>query len=53
MLRFRRMRTFQKFASVHASVFNHFNQERALYSRQNLKANRAAALAERRIHLSA
>jgi putative transposase len=28
-LRFRRMRTLQKFASVHASVHNHFNQERA------------------------
>jgi putative transposase len=46
MLRFRRTRTLQKFASVHASVHNHFNQERALYSRQNFKANRAAALAE-------
>lgn len=46
MLRFRRMRTLQKFASVHASVHNHFNHERALYSRQNFKVNRAAALAE-------
>ena len=46
MLRFRRMRTLQKFASVHASVHNHFNQERSLYSRQNFKVNRAAALAE-------
>ena len=46
MLRFRRMRTLQKFASVHASVFNHFNKERSLSSRQNFKANRAAALAE-------
>jgi putative transposase len=46
MLRFRRMRTLQKFASVHASVHNHFNQERALYSCQNFKLNRAAALAE-------
>ena len=46
MLRFRRMRTLQKFASVHASVHNHFNQERALYSRQKFKLNRAAALAE-------
>lgn len=46
MLRFRRMRTLQKFVSVHASVHNHFNQERALYSRQNFKLNRAAALAE-------
>ena len=46
MLRFRRIRTLQKFASVHASVFNHFNKERSLSSRQNFKANRAAALAE-------
>ena len=46
MLRFRRMRALQKFASVYASVHNHFNQERALYSRQNFKANRAAALTE-------
>ncbi len=30
MLRFRRMRTLQKFASVHASIHNHFNQERSL-----------------------
>ncbi len=46
MLRFRRMRTLQKFASIHASIHNHFNQERHLYSRQNFKANRIAALAE-------
>ncbi len=45
MLRFRRMRTIQKFAAVHASVSNHFNQERYLYSRPNFKLNRAAALA--------
>jgi putative transposase len=46
MLRFRRMRTLQMFASVHASVFNHFNKERSLSSRQNFKANRTAALAD-------
>lgn len=46
MLRFRRMRNLQKFASVHASVSNHFNQERHLYSRDNFKTNRTAALAE-------
>ncbi len=44
MLRFRQMRTLQKFASVHASVHNHFHPERSLYSRQNFKTNRAAAL---------
>jgi putative transposase len=46
MLRFRRMRTLQKFAAVHASVSNHFNQERSLSNRDNFKINRAAALAE-------
>jgi len=46
MLRFRRMRTLQKFAAVHASVYNHINQERSLSSRPNFKLNRAAALAE-------
>ena len=49
MLRFRRIRTLQKFASVHASVFNHFNhfnQERSPSSRQIFKQNRIAALAE-------
>ncbi len=46
MLRFRRLRTLQKFASVHASVFNHFNQERSLSSQQIFKRNRTAALTE-------
>ncbi|WP_044044627.1 IS6 family transposase [Octadecabacter antarcticus] len=46
MLRFRRMRTLQKFVAVHASVHNHFNQERHLYIRSNFKLNRAAALTE-------
>ncbi|WP_093161549.1 IS6 family transposase [Aliiruegeria lutimaris] len=46
MQRFRRMRSLQLFASVHASVFNHFNSERSLSSRANFKKNRAAALAE-------
>ena len=46
MLRFRRIRSLQKFASVHASVINHFNQQRHLYSRDNFKLNRTAALAE-------
>ena len=53
MLRFRRMRTLQKFVAVHSSVHNHFNQERALYSRQNFKVDRAAALAEWRVLLTA
>jgi len=46
MLRFRRMRSLQKFVSVHASVSNHFSQERSLSSRPLFKLNRAAALAE-------
>jgi putative transposase len=46
MQRFRSMRCLQKFAAVHAAVYNHFNQERALYTRANFKANRAAALSE-------
>ena len=46
MLRFRRMRTLQKFVAVHASVYNLFNTERSLSSRHLFKANRAAALAE-------
>ena len=46
MLRFRRMRSLQKFASVHAPIYNLFNSERSLYSRPNFKVNRAAALAK-------
>jgi len=46
MLRFRRMKTLQKFASVHGQVHNHFNQERHLISREIYKERRSAALAE-------
>ena len=46
MLRFRQMRSLQKFVAIHGSVHNHFNQERHLYSRDNFKLNRAAALSE-------
>jgi putative transposase len=46
MQRSRRLRSLQKFASVHASVLNLFNSERSHYSRPNFKLNRAAALAE-------
>ena len=45
MNRFRRMKTHQKFASVHASVHNRFSQERHLVSRKIYKKKRAAALA--------
>ena len=43
MLRFRTMKTLQKFASVHAQVHNHFIQERHLISRQEYRKRRAAA----------
>ncbi len=46
MQRFRSMRCLQKYSAVQASVCNHFNQERHLYSRDNFRAGRAAALAE-------
>jgi len=42
MLRFRQMRALRKFASVHADVHNHFDQERHLIDR---KAHRSAASA--------
>jgi putative transposase len=46
MARFRRMKTLQKFSSVHASVHNHLSQERHLVSREIYKQRRSAALAE-------
>ena len=46
MERFRRMKTLQKFSSVHASVHNHFNQERHLISRELYRERPSAALAE-------
>lgn len=46
MQRFRRMKSLQKFASVHASLHNHFNSERHLVDRQTFKLRRSAALAE-------
>ena len=46
MLRFRRMKTLQKFASVHANIHNHFNSERHLIDRETYKARRSAALVE-------
>ena len=52
MLRFRRLRSLQKFAAVHASVYNLFNSERSLSSRSTLKLNRDAALAEWRALLA-
>ena len=45
MVRFTDIKTLQKFAAAHASIHNHFNQERHLYNRENFKLNRSAALA--------
>ena len=46
MLRFRQMKTLQKFSSVHAAFHNHFNQERHLVSRNDYKVRRSAAMTE-------
>ena len=40
------MKTLQTFASVHATLHNHFNQERTLTDRKTYKERRSAALAE-------
>lgn len=46
MQRFRRMRSLQKFVSLHSSVYNHFNNERHLNPRDQFKLQRSAALQE-------
>ena len=46
MSKFRDIKTLQKFASVHASIHNHFNLDRRLNRRNVYKQNRSAALAE-------
>ena len=46
MAKFRSAKSLQKFVSIHASVHNHFNQDRHLNRRDVFKQNRAAALAE-------
>ena len=45
MLRFRQMKSLQKFASVHANLHNHFSLERHIVDRKTFKERRAAALA--------
>jgi putative transposase len=49
MLRFRSMKTLQKFSTIHASIQNQFNQERHLVSREQYKQDRSAALADWRM----
>lgn len=46
MQRFRQMKSLQKFASVHASLHNHFQLERHLVDRKTYKQRRSAAWAE-------
>ena len=46
MAKFRDVKTLQKFAAVHASIHNHFNQDRHLNRRDIFKQNRSVALAE-------
>ena len=46
MLQFRRLSSLQKFVSIHASIYNHFNHERHLTSRETFKVQRNVALAE-------
>ncbi len=46
MAKFRDIKTLQKFASAHASIYNHFNHDRHLNRRDIFKQNRSAALAE-------
>ena len=48
MQRFRQMRSLQKFAAVHSSIHNHFNQDRHLNPRGTFKQARTAALTDRR-----
>ena len=46
MAKFRDIKTLQKFASIHASIHNHFNLDRHLNRRDIFKQNRSAAPAE-------
>lgn len=46
MLRFRPMKSLQMFASVDASLHNHFASDRLLVGQQSYKLHRSAALAE-------
>ncbi len=46
MAKFSDVATLQKFAAIHVSIHNLFNQDRHLNRRDFFKRNRAAALAE-------
>ena len=46
MSKFRDIKTLQKYASVHASIHNHFALDRRFTPRKTLKQDRSAALAK-------
>ncbi len=46
MVRFRDIKTLQKFAAAHASIHSHVNHDRHLNRRDIFKQNRATVLAE-------
>ena len=46
MSKFRDIKTLQKFASMQASIHNHFNRERHLISRGDFMVKREADLVE-------
>jgi putative transposase len=46
MVRFRNIKTLQKFAAAHASTHNYFNHDRHLTNREIFKEARSAILAE-------
>jgi putative transposase len=46
MQKFKNCATLQSFTSLHSQIYNHFNHERHLETRQNYKQKRCAALSE-------
>ena len=46
MQRFKTVAALQKFTSYHSQIYNHFNHERHLQTRQTYKQKRSAALIE-------
>ncbi len=46
MAKFSDVKTLQKFVAAHASIHNHFNQDRHLSRRDIFKQKRSVALAE-------
>ena len=49
---FKNIKTLQKLASIHVSIFNHLNPDRHLIDRATFRQNRSAALAEWRAMLA-